>query len=72
MLTGDTGTITNNHLIKALSLPFHQVIFLLQKGKWIHTSKIALEFKGTCLKQNKSTFTHRNVVNLFIAYRLDE
>ena len=27
-----------------------------------------VEFKGSCLKQNKVTFTLRNVVNLFIAY----
>ena len=29
------------------------------------------EFRGSCLKQEKATFAHSNVVNLFIAYELD-
>ena len=36
-----------------------------------HSSKRRVEFKGRCLKQDKITFTLRNVVNLFIAYELD-
>ena len=28
------------------------------------------KFKGSCLKQDKVTFTPRNVVNLFIAYKI--
>ena len=37
---------------------------------WRHNSKIIVEFKGSCLKQDKVTFTPTNVVNLFIAYDL--
>ena len=33
-------------------------------------SKIAVKFNGGCLKQNKATFTHKNVMNLFIVYEL--
>ena len=35
------------------------------------TSCIAVKCKGSCLKQDKITFTSRNAVNLFIAYELD-
>ena len=33
--------------------------------------KAATEFKWKELKQDKATFTHRNMVNLFIVYELD-
>ena len=39
--------------------------------KQIHNSKITVEFKGNSLKQDKATFTRRNMANLFIAYELD-
>ena len=29
------------------------------------------EFSGSCLKQDKAAFTHRNEVNFFIVYELD-
>ena len=37
----------------------------------LHNSKMRVEFKGSCLKQDKETFTPRNVVNSFIVYKLD-
>ena len=37
----------------------------------MNNSKIRLEFKGSCLKQDKVTFTLISVVNLFIANELD-
>ena len=40
------------------------------KLKW-HNSRIRVEFKGSCVKQVKVTFTPNNVVNLFIVYELD-
>ena len=43
---------------------------LSPKLKWLN-SKIRVEFKGSCLKEDKITFTLRNVVNLFIVYELD-
>lgn len=36
-----------------------------------HNSKMRVEFKGRCLKQNKVTFTPRNLVTLSIVYELD-
>ena len=41
------------------------------KLKWIHNSEIAIKFDGGCFKQDKETFSPKNVINLFIAYRLD-
>ena len=34
-------------------------------------SRIRVEFKGSYLKQDKVTFTPRNIINLYIAYELD-
>ena len=36
-----------------------------------YNSRIKLKFKGSCLKQDKVTFTSKKLVNLFIAYELD-
>ena len=38
------------------------------KLKLIHNSKIAVEFKGSYMKQEKVTFSYRKVVNFFIDY----
>ena len=41
---------------------------LVPKLKWIYNAKVAVEFRGgSCLEQYKATFTHGNVVNLFIS-----
>ena len=32
------------------------------------TSKIRVKFTGSCLKQDKSTINHKNVVNIYIVY----
>ena len=37
----------------------------------MNNSKIRVRFRGSCLKQDKITFTPRNVVCLFIVYELD-
>lgn len=34
-------------------------------------SGIAVEIKGSYLKHNKATFTHKNIVNLLILYELE-
>ena len=44
---------------------------LAPKLKWIHSLKRSVEFRGSCLKHDKATFTNRNVINLFIFYELD-
>ena len=35
-------------------------------------TKIRLEFRGSCLKQDKSTFNHGKIVNIYIAYEIDK
>ena len=58
--------------LKALDSPLKTVHSLRRpKPKWIYNSKIAVEFKGSYLKQDIGTFTNRNALNLFIAYELD-
>ena len=42
---------------------------LTSKLNWIHNSKTTGEI--SCLKQDKASFTHENVVNLLIVYELD-
>ena len=37
----------------------------------MNNSRIRVEFKKSCLKKDKVTFTPRNVVELFIVYELD-
>ena len=37
----------------------------------MNNSRIRSEFKGSCLKQDKSPFTPNNVVNLNIVYELN-
>ena len=38
----------------------------------MNNARLRLKFKGSCLKQeDKALFTPNNVVNLFIAYKLD-
>ena len=44
---------------------------LAPKLGFIHNGKIGMKFKGGCLKQGKTIFTHRNVVKLLIVYELD-
>ena len=35
-------------------------------------SKARLEFRGSCLKQNKSTLNHGKIVNTYIVYELNK
>ena len=45
--------------------------YFSHKLKWIHNSKTKVELIGRCFKQKKVTSSHRNLVNLSIAYELD-
>ena len=38
---------------------------------FIYNAEIAVKFVGNCVKQGKVSFTHKDVVNFFIAYELD-
>ena len=35
-------------------------------------TKVRLEFRGSCLKQDKSTFNHGKIANIYIVYELDK
>ena len=35
-------------------------------------NKIKVKFNGICLKQNKITYTHRKIVNIYIAYEISK
>ena len=48
----------------------HKKVFL-QNWLWINNSRIKLEFKENCLKQDKAPFTPNNVVDLYIVYELN-
>ena len=41
------------------------------KLKLIQNSKISVEFRVSCLRQDKVPFTNDNVVKFFIVYKLD-
>ena len=71
MQTGDTDIITS---WKLEALPEEILLsgsFCATKLKRIHNSRIAVDFKGRCLKQGKSNLIRRSVLNLFIVYVLD-
>ena len=71
MQTGDTDIITS---WKLEALPDEILLsgsFCATKLKRIHNSRIAVDFKGRCLKQGKSNLIRRSVLNLFIVYVLD-
>ena len=36
-----------------------------------YNAKARLEFRGSCLKQDKNTFNHGKIVNIYIVYELD-
>ena len=75
MAAGLTDTIVDwksrdlpNKRIKPHITPNHS---LSPKLTWMNNSKIKVRFKGSYLKQDKTSFTLRHVVNLFIAYKSD-
>ena len=49
----------------------HTTVLLKNLLTYIHNSNISVKFEENCLKQNKVSFTHENVVNVFIVYQLD-
>ena len=57
--------------MKKLSLLLHQIIVFFPRLRWMSNSRIRVQFKESCLKQNNIRLTPKNVVNLFIIYELD-
>ena len=39
--------------------------------KWYRNSNFSLVFKGSCLKQDRATFTSRNIINVYVVCELD-
>ena len=35
-------------------------------------TKIRVKFSGSCLKQNKTTYTHEKIVNIYIVYEINK
>ena len=58
----------SNEIVKPPTAPSNS---LTPKLKRIHNSKIAVEFHGSYLKQDKATFSLKSEINLFIVYRSD-
>ena len=58
---------TKGLLHEGIDIPI-TVDSLSLKIKWMQDAKIPLEFKVSCLKQDKTTFTPKNVVNLSFVY----
>ena len=56
---------------KTIKPPFRTNHSLSSKLVWLNNSIIRLRFKKSCLKQDKVTFTPKNIVNLFFLYELD-
>ena len=50
------------YIIKVLSHVQHLISY--------NDTKIKVQFTGSCLKQQKFTFTHKKVVNIYIVYEL--
>ena len=44
---------------------------MFPKLRWTNNSRIRVEYKESCLKQDKATFIPTKVVNIFIVYELD-
>ena len=54
--------------MKVLKLLLHLILFLI-----LHVgSKIRLEFKKTCLKQDKISFNHGKIINVYIVYEINK
>ena len=43
----------------------------MNKSWLCYNAKILIEFDGNCLKQEKLTFTHKEVVNIYIVYEIN-
>ena len=55
--------------MKVLNLQLHLLIVLLQHSSNIDT-KTKVHFCGSCLKQDKVTFTHGKIVNIDTVYEI--
>lgn len=67
MPVGDTKIIiawkSKGLSVESITLPPRSDNSLASKLKWIRNSKIVVGFKTSCLKQDKVTFSHNNVIN---------
>ena len=73
--SGFSGTISewesNGLSNEKFTPPFTSNESLSPKLVWINNSRIKLEFKGSCLKQDKAPFPPNNVVKLYTVYELN-
>ena len=70
--TGDTGKIIPWKSKRFLDASINHHIkpdkSFAPKLKLIQSSKISGEFRASCLRQDKVTFTNENVVNFFLSF----
>ena len=62
-------------LMKKLILSKRQIILLLQiitPNLDYYDTKTRVEFNGSCLKEDKVTFNHEKVVNIYIVYEISK
>ena len=58
-------------LMKVLSLMLHQLLAMQTKMIINYVgNKTRVEFDGSCLKEDKITFTHGNIVNIYVFYEI--
>ena len=53
-----------------LLMHWHWKNIVAPKVTYIHSFTIAVKFEGNYLKQDKISFTHRNVIHFFIVFEL--
>ena len=58
--------------MKVLSLQLQVIINWINPKVNYYGTKTRLEFRGSCLKQDKSTFNHGKIVNIYIVYEFDK
>ena len=60
----------HGNLKDQLAKVLKQFLRLTPALDYYDTSKIRVKFQGSCLKQDKSTINHKNVINIYVVYEL--
>ena len=56
---------------ESITLPSAPNNFLSPSLNYLDT-KIRVKFRGSCLKQDKTTYTHGKIVNIYIVYEINK
>ena len=63
--TIEPPTTSDNSLTPTINYYYYYYYYY-----YYHTTKIRIKFAGSCLKQSKISYTHGNIVNIYIVYEL--